>query len=100
MTIILSSLLIVGAIIVSENAFLLLLEFILKLKFLQRNQYLFLPWIILGIMLCIGLLVDVIYTSVVFFIDGWTTSGTLWLVVGLLAVGEFKFCFKSFETIF
>lgn len=55
----------------------------------QKNHYLFLPWIILGIMLCIGLLVDVIYTSVVFFIDGFTTSGFLWLAFGLLAVGKF-----------
>ncbi|CRK99064.1 CLUMA_CG012142, isoform A [Clunio marinus] len=66
MTIILSALLIVGAII--------------------RNQYLFLPWIILGIMLCIGLLVDVIYTAVVFFIDDHTTAGILWLVIGLICV--------------
>lgn len=66
MTIILSSLLIIGAII--------------------RNHYLFLPWIILGIMLCIGLLVDVIYTSVVFFLDKNTTTGILWLVIGLICV--------------
>ncbi|KAG5682323.1 hypothetical protein PVAND_011682 [Polypedilum vanderplanki] len=66
MTIILSGLLIIGAII--------------------RNQYLFLPWIILGIMLCIGLLVDVIYTAVVFFLDKNNTAGILWLVIGLICV--------------
>lgn len=54
----------------------------------QRNQYLFLPWIILGIMLCIGLLVDVIYTAVVFFLDDHTVTGVLWLVIGIICVGE------------
>lgn len=54
----------------------------------QRNQYLFLPWIILGIMLCIGLLVDVIYTAVVFFLGDHNTAGILWLVIGLICVGE------------
>lgn len=66
MTIILSSLLIIGALI--------------------RNQYLFLPWIILGIMLCIGLLVDVIYTAIVFFLDSKFNAGILWLIIGLLCV--------------
>ncbi|CAG9805497.1 unnamed protein product [Chironomus riparius] len=66
MTIILSSLLIIGALI--------------------KNQYLFLPWIILGIMLCIGLLVDVIYTAVVAFLDNKVEAGIYWLVFGLLAV--------------
>lgn len=59
------------------------------LSVIQRNQYLFLPWIILGIMLCIGLLVDVIYTAVVFFMDDHTTAGILWIVFGLICVGEF-----------
>jgi hypothetical protein len=54
----------------------------------QRNHYLFLPWIILGLLLCIGLLVDVIYTAVVFFLDSHNKAGTLWLVFGLLAVGK------------
>lgn len=56
----------------------------------QKNQYLFLPWIILGIMLCIGLLVDVIYTAVVSFLDDKIENGIFWLVFGLLAVGKFN----------
>lgn len=43
-------------------------------------------------MLCIGLLVDVIYTAVVFFLDDHTTTGILWLVIGLICVGE---CLKN-----
>lgn len=50
-----------------------------------------LPWVILGIMLAIGLLVSVIYTAVVFYIDGDSFNGTLWLVFGLIAVGEYLF---------
>jgi hypothetical protein len=36
--------------------------------------------------LVIGLLISVIWTAVVFFIDGDNTSGILWIVVGLLWV--------------
>lgn len=39
-------------------------------------------------MLCIGLLVDVIYMSVVAFLADQTTAGILWLVIGLIFVGE------------
>lgn len=53
---------------------------------LKRNHYLMLPWVVLGIVLAVGLLVSVIYTSVVFFIDGFVLMGALWLVFGLLAV--------------
>lgn len=54
----------------------------------QKNQYLFLPWLILGFMLCIGLLVDVIYTAVVNFLDDQFTAGVLWLIIGFFTVGE------------
>lgn len=48
-----------------------------------------LPWVVLGITLAIGLLVSVIYTAVVFFIDSFVLAGVLWLIFGLLSVGEF-----------
>lgn len=54
----------------------------------QRNHYLFLPWLILGFMLCIGLLVDVIYTAVVNFLDDQVTAGVLWLVIGFITVSK------------
>ncbi|XP_055701525.1 uncharacterized protein LOC129800852 [Phlebotomus papatasi] len=53
---------------------------------LKRNHYLMLPWVVLGIVLAVGLLVSVIYTSVVFFIDGLVLAGVLWLIFGLLSV--------------
>uniref|UniRef100_A0A1B0G673 Uncharacterized protein n=1 Tax=Glossina morsitans morsitans TaxID=37546 RepID=A0A1B0G673_GLOMM len=40
------------------------------------------PWVVLGIMIAIGLLVSVIYTAVVFFIDGFVLTGVLWLGFG------------------
>lgn len=52
----------------------------------KKNHYLMMPWVILGLMLVIGLLISVIYTAVVYFIDGFVLGGTLWIVVGLLSV--------------
>lgn len=46
------------------------------------------PWVVLGIMIAIGLLVSVIYTAVVFFIDEFVLTGVLWLVFGLIACGK------------
>lgn len=46
------------------------------------------PWVVLGLMLAIGLLISVIYNAVVYFIDGYVLGGTLWIVVGLLSVGK------------
>ncbi|XP_059615979.1 uncharacterized protein LOC132261270 [Phlebotomus argentipes] len=53
---------------------------------LKRNHYLMLPWVVLGIVLAVGLLVSVIYTAVVFLIDGFVLAGILWLIFGLLSV--------------
>lgn len=50
-----------------------------------------LPWVILGIMLAVGLLVSVIYTAIVFFIDGHTEMGVFWIVFGLISVGMYFF---------
>lgn len=57
----------------------------------QRNFYLMMPWVVLGGMLIIGLLVSVIVTAVNFYTDGsenGTFNGTLWLVLGLIAFGN------------
>lgn len=66
MTILISTLLIVGA--------------------QRRNTFLMLPWVVLGIMLAVALLVSVIYTSIMFFINHDNLNGALWLVFGLIAV--------------
>lgn len=65
-------------------------RFRFKLKFtnvhfiFQRNMYLMLPWVVLGLVLAIGLLISVIYTSIVFFIDGDTYNGIFSLVFGII----------------
>ena len=45
------------------------------------------PWVVLAIIIAASLLISVIYTSVVFLIDGFILVGVLWIVIGLLAVG-------------
>ncbi|XP_068977196.1 uncharacterized protein [Bombus flavifrons] len=66
MTILISMLLIVGAI--------------------KKNTFMMLPWVILGLMLAVGLLVSVLYTSIMFFVNHAAINGILWLVIGLIAV--------------
>lgn len=46
------------------------------------------PWVVLGGMLAIGLLVSVLMNAINFYIEGDTLTGTLWLVLGLISLGE------------
>ncbi|XP_055630073.1 uncharacterized protein LOC129770909 [Toxorhynchites rutilus septentrionalis] len=69
----------------------ILICLIMILGVIKKNHFLMMPWVVLGIMLAIGLLISVIYTAVVHFIDGYTLSGTLWLIVGLLWVVIFTY---------
>lgn len=64
MTMLISTLLIVGA--------------------LRKNRWMMAPWVILAIILAIGLAVSVIYTSVEFFINNQPLNGSVWLIFGLL----------------
>ncbi|XP_062544736.1 uncharacterized protein LOC134211654 [Armigeres subalbatus] len=64
----------------------ILISLLMILGVLKKNHYLMMPWVILGIMLVIGLLISVIYTAVVYFIDGFVLGGTLWIVIGLISV--------------
>ncbi|XP_011265865.1 uncharacterized protein LOC105257135 isoform X1 [Camponotus floridanus] len=66
MTILISTLLIIGA--------------------LKKNTFMMLPWVVLGIMLVIGLLVSILYTAIMFFIKHEVINGVLWLLFGILAV--------------
>ncbi|XP_022213563.1 uncharacterized protein LOC111068406 [Drosophila obscura] len=59
---------------------------------LKRNHYLMVPWVVLGIMIAIGLLISVIYTAVVFFIDGYVLTGVLWLIFGLICCAVLTYC--------
>jgi len=66
MTIFISVLLIVGAI--------------------KRNRWMMLPWVILAIMIAIGLAISIIYTSIVFFINGDVLNGVFWIIFGTISV--------------
>lgn len=47
------------------------------------------PWVVLGGMLAIGLLVSILMNSINFYLEGDTLTGTLWLVLGLISLGKF-----------
>lgn len=63
----------------------IILSILLVVGTIKRNFYLMMPWVVLGGMLIIGLLVSVIITSVHFYSNKDTLNGTLWLVLGLIA---------------
>jgi len=58
----------------------------------KRNHYLMMPWVVLGIMIAVGLLISVIYTAVVLFIEGFVLTGVLWLIFGLIACAILTYC--------
>ncbi|XP_015591259.1 uncharacterized protein LOC107265884 [Cephus cinctus] len=66
MTILISTLLIIGAI--------------------KRNIYLMLPWVILGIMCVVGLVGSVLYTVIMLYIQSKVLDGSLYLLFGILAI--------------
>ncbi|CAG2065055.1 unnamed protein product [Timema podura] len=55
---------------------------------IKRNKFMMLPWVVLAFMLAIGILITIIWTAVVFFIDGFVLSGVLTLVIGFIGLGE------------
>ncbi|KAF3427073.1 hypothetical protein E2986_10789 [Frieseomelitta varia] len=80
MTILISTLLIIGAI--------------------KRNTFMMLPWVVLGLILVVGLLVSVLYTSIMFFVNHAVINGILWLVIGLIAVErKKKYCFSDLHVL-
>jgi len=58
----------------------------------KRNHFCMLPWVVLGIMICVGLLVSVIYTAIVYYIDGFVLPGTLWIVFGTISFVVLTYC--------
>jgi len=57
---------------------------------LQQNKYLLLPWVVLGLMLVIGLVISIIYTAIRFYIWGDNYTATMYLVLGLIGNGKHK----------
>lgn len=64
----------------------IMISLLLVIGAIRRNTFMMLPWVVLGIMLAVALLVSVLYTSVMFYIKGDAIGGTLWLVLGIIAV--------------
>lgn len=58
----------------------------------QRNILLMLPWVVLGVLLLVGLLFSVFFTSIVYFLDDNEVHhilyGVLTLLFGLLTFGK------------
>ncbi|XP_057332660.1 uncharacterized protein LOC130672245 [Microplitis mediator] len=71
MTILISTLLIVGA--------------------LKKNTFMMLPWVVLGIMLAIGALVSVLYTSIASMVNHKILNGVLSLIIGLIFVAIYVY---------
>ncbi|CAD6991335.1 unnamed protein product [Ceratitis capitata] len=70
----------------------ILISLLMIIGVIKRNHYLMMPWVVLGIMIAIGLLISVIYTAVKFFIDDYVLTGILWLVFGLLTTAILTYC--------
>ncbi|XP_050432185.1 uncharacterized protein LOC126840470 [Adelges cooleyi] len=64
----------------------ILISALLLAGILMRNKLLMLPWIVLTIMLCIGLVISVLYTTIDFLIHAYYITSILVLVVGMLGV--------------
>nr|CAD7262499.1 unnamed protein product [Timema shepardi] len=56
-----------------------------------RNKFMMLPWVVLAFMLAIGILITIIWTAVVFFIDGFVLSGVLTLVIGFIGLAVYVY---------
>lgn len=52
-----------------------------------------LPWVVLGAILVIGLLLSVIYTGVMFIIDGLIITAVVWFILGLIFCGNYSIHF-------
>ncbi|KRT84464.1 hypothetical protein AMK59_841, partial [Oryctes borbonicus] len=64
----------------------ILISMLLLYGAIKRHMYFMLPWVILGILLALGLLISVIYTAVVEFNEERNIEGTIWLIGGIIAV--------------
>ncbi|XP_063700743.1 uncharacterized protein LOC134831038 [Culicoides brevitarsis] len=82
---------VVKIIIAINLAMTILISILLIVGAMKRNHYLMLPWVILGIMLAIGLLISVLYTAIVLLIDGFISAGVLWIIVGLIVVAIYVY---------
>ena len=52
----------------------------------KRNTFMMLPWVVLGLILEVALLISIIYTAIMFFVNHDVISGVVWLVGGFISL--------------
>ncbi|XP_076247095.1 uncharacterized protein LOC143187042 [Calliopsis andreniformis] len=64
----------------------ILIAVLLLVGVYKKNTFMMLPWVILGLILAVGLLVSIVYTAIMFFINHDVISGVVWLVTGFISL--------------
>lgn len=82
---------IVKIIIVFNLCMTILISAIMIVGAMKRNHYLMLPWVVLGCMLIVGFLLSIIYTGVMFIIDGLIITAVVLLILGILTCVFFAY---------
>ncbi|VVC43415.1 Protein of unknown function DUF4728 [Cinara cedri] len=82
---------VVTVIVIINLLMTILISSLLLAGVLTRKKTLMLPWIVLTIMLCIGLVISVIYTAIDFLIHKYYITSIAVLVIGLLFVCVYVF---------
>jgi hypothetical protein len=81
----------VKIIITINLAMTILLSLVLIIGAVKRNHYLMLPWVVIGIILAVGLLISVLYTGIVLLIRSQVLAGVIWIIVGLFVVALYVY---------
>lgn len=73
--------------------FTILICSLLIVAVLKRRSWLMLPWVVLGIVLAVGLLISVLHTSITYYLDGQDHAllASLILVGGLIYLGIYLY---------
>ncbi|CAG9584619.1 unnamed protein product [Danaus chrysippus] len=73
--------------------FTILICTLLIVAVLKRRSWLMLPWVVLGIVLAIGLLISVLHTSITYYLDGMDHAliATCILIGGLIYLGIYLY---------
>ncbi|XP_022159978.1 uncharacterized protein LOC111026244 [Myzus persicae] len=82
---------VVKIIVVINLLMTVLISTVLLVGIFMRKKILMLPWIVLTIMLCIGLVISVIYTTIDFLIHKFYFTSIMVLVIGMLCVGVYVY---------
>ncbi|XP_022905069.1 uncharacterized protein [Onthophagus taurus] len=76
---------VVTIIIVINFAMTIFISMLLLIGTIKRNMYFMLPWVLLGIMMPLGVLISTIFTAYNFFSEDQDTAGIICIVLGIIA---------------